>query len=89
LVFQINDEMTVEDKEELVVVVVLVPVILALHDPKSNDRIVHFAESLVVPTVGARADQRGNVNQAQRGESNIEVRGVWIRLWFTHDVLRG
>jgi hypothetical protein len=62
---QVDDEATLEDKEELIVVVVLVPVILTLQDAKSNDRVVHFAEGLVVPMVGAGVNQRGNVNQAQ------------------------
>ena len=52
-VFQINDEMAVETEEELVVVVVLVPVILALQHPQPNDRVVDSAQRLVVPAIGA------------------------------------
>src|SRR5947207_5893748 len=77
--------MAFENKEELVVVVVFVPVVLTLHDAKANDRIVHFAEGLVVPTVRAGGDQRGNVDYAQLRELNIEVRGVRMRLCITHD----
>ena len=62
-ILEIDDETTFEDKEELVVVVVFVPVILALHDAEPNDRIVHLAQRLVVPAVGTRRDQRGHVNQ--------------------------
>ena len=51
-ILEINDETTVEDKEELVVIVVLVPMVFALHDAEANDRIVHFTQRLVVPGVG-------------------------------------
>jgi hypothetical protein len=43
LAFEIDDEMTVKDKEEFIVVVVLVPVILALHDAEADDRFVDLA----------------------------------------------
>jgi hypothetical protein len=62
-IFKIDDETTLKDKEELVVISVFVPVILTLHYAKSNDRIVHLAQRLVVPAVGTRGDQRGYVNQ--------------------------
>ena len=42
-ILEINDKATVENKEELIVVVVFVPVILALHDAETNDRTVHLA----------------------------------------------
>ena len=51
-ILEINDETTVEDKEEFVVIVVLVPVVFALHDAEANDRIVHLTQRLVVPGVG-------------------------------------
>jgi hypothetical protein len=76
LIFEINDEVTVEDKEELIVIVMLVPVVLPLHHAKPGYGIVHFAKRLVVPTVGAGVDQRRNVNQPQHRESNIEIRRV-------------
>src|SRR5579871_6750576 len=53
---QIDQEMPFEDEEELVQVVVLVPVILALHDAEANDGIVDPAQRLVVPTIGASRD---------------------------------
>ena len=43
---------TFEDKEELVIVVVLMPVILALQDTQPDNRIVDLAQRLVVPAVG-------------------------------------
>ena len=40
LVFEINDEVAVQDEEELIIVVVLVPVILTLQDAEANHRVV-------------------------------------------------
>ena len=57
LVLEIDDEATFQYKEELIVIVVFVPVILALHDAKTNDRTVHLTQRLVVPAVRARRDQ--------------------------------
>jgi hypothetical protein len=42
---------------------VLVPMVLALHDAETDDGIVHLAQRLVVPAVGTRIYQRGDVNQ--------------------------
>jgi len=36
-ILEIDDETTLQYKEELIVVVMFVPVILALHDAKTND----------------------------------------------------
>jgi len=60
---EIDNETAFKNKEELVVVVVLVPMVLALHDAETDDRIVHMAQRLVVPAVGTRIYQRGDVNQ--------------------------
>ena len=64
-VLEIDNEATVEDKEELIIVVVLMPMILTLQDAKPNDRVVDLAERLVIPAVGTRFDQRRNVHHAQ------------------------
>src|SRR5471032_2983440 len=53
LPFEIDDKVPVQDKEKLVVVFMLVPMVLALHDTQANDRVVHFAERLIVPRVRA------------------------------------
>lgn len=60
---EVDNETAFKNKEELVVVVVLVPMVLALHDAETDDRIVHLAQRLVVPAVGTRIHQRGHVNQ--------------------------
>ena len=51
-VFEVDDESTLDHVEELVEVIVLVPVIFALDDAEPDDRVVHLAERLVVPGMG-------------------------------------
>ena len=48
-VFEIDQEFAVEDQEELVLVVVLVPVELAFEDAESHDSIVYRGQRLVEP----------------------------------------
>src|SRR5258708_15886943 len=86
--FEIDDEATVEHHEEFIVFVVLVPVVFTLQHAQPDDGVVHFAERLVVPAVGARLDQRRNIDQAQFRESNVEVRGVGIGFRLIHFSLR-
>jgi hypothetical protein len=56
-IFEINQEMSVEDEKEFIDVFVFVPVIFALNYRQSNDRIVHLAKRLVVPLVRAGIGQ--------------------------------
>src|SRR6516165_7938957 len=44
---------TAEHEKEFVVVIVLMPMILALHDAEAYNGIVHLAERLIIPLVGA------------------------------------
>src|SRR5438876_12436418 len=53
LVFQIDDEVAIEHEEKLVVVVVLVPMVLTLHDAQTDNGIVDLAKRLVVPLIRA------------------------------------
>src|SRR5207244_2627069 len=48
-IFEIDDKMSLQNKEKLIVVVMFVPVVFALHDPEANDGIVHLAQRLVIP----------------------------------------
>jgi hypothetical protein len=48
-VFKIDEQLTLDDVEKLVVSIVLVPVILPLHDAKADNGLVYLAERLVVP----------------------------------------
>ena len=56
-ILEIDDEVPPQYEEEFVVVIMLVPMIFALHDTQTDDRVVHFAQGLVVPAVFARGDQ--------------------------------
>jgi hypothetical protein len=84
--FEIDDEVTVEDKEELVVVVVLVPVILPRRTPRrmtdSTDRapLYHLSVSL---------HQRRYVDDGEGWELDVEVRRVGVVFAFAHGSLRG
>ena len=51
LPFEIDDEVPIQDKEKLVIVVVLMPVVLALHHTQADNGVVHFAQRLVLPLV--------------------------------------
>jgi hypothetical protein len=83
-IFQIDDEVPLQDKEELIVVVVFMPVILTLHDPEANNGVVHPAERLVIPLVGAGFNQHRNVYQAESRKLSVEVSRVRIILLFAH-----
>ena len=83
-IFKIDDEVPLQDEEELVVVVMFVPVVFALHDSQANNGVVHLAERLVVPLLGAGFHQGWNVNQVERRKLDIEVSGVRIILLFAH-----
>ena len=52
---EIDEEGAFEDKEKLVVVGVLVPMILALHHSKTNHRLVDPRQCLIVPREIGRA----------------------------------
>ena len=83
-IFKIDDEVPLQDEEELVVVVMFVPVVFALHDSQANNGVVHLAERLVIPPVGAGFHQRWYVHQVERRKLYIEVSGIRIILLFAH-----
>lgn len=83
-IFEIDDKVPLQDEEELIVGVMFVPVVLALHDPQANNGVVHLAERLVVPLIGAGFHQTRNVHHAERWKLDIEVSSVRIILLFAH-----
>lgn len=83
-IFEIDDEVPLQDKEELVVVVMFVPVVLALHDAEANNGVVHLTKRLVIPLLGAGFYQGWYVHQVERRKLYIEVSGVRIILLFAH-----
>jgi len=72
--FQVDLEAPLDDVEELVFLVVLVPVELALEDAEPDDAVIHPAERLVVPRVLTRVDERLDVDELERTISCI--RGI-------------
>ncbi len=76
-IFEIDQEMSVQNEKEFIDVFVFVPVILALHYRHPDDRIVHFAKRLVVPFVRASISQLLHINQFKRPVQNVEVSLVW------------
>ena len=62
-IFEIDQEMPVENKKELIDIFVFVPVIFALNDRQPHDRIIHPAKRLVVPFIGAGICQFLHVDQ--------------------------
>ncbi len=77
-ILEIDDEVPLEDKEELIVFLMLMPVILALQDAETYDRVVYLAESLVVPAMCVCTDERGDVDNTERREFDIEERGIGV-----------
>lgn len=63
LIFQVNQESTFQNKEELVFMRVLVPVKLTFDDGQANNRTVDFGQSLVPPLFSARTDDGRNIDQ--------------------------
>jgi hypothetical protein len=51
VVFKVDQQLSLYDIKEFVIVVVLVPVILSLHNTETNHRIIYLTEGLVVPLV--------------------------------------
>ena len=83
-IFEIDDKVPFQDKEELIVVLMFVPVILALHDPEANNGVVHLAKRLVIPCIGAGFHQGRYVHQVKGRKRDIEESGVRIILLFAH-----
>src|ERR1700716_4367745 len=89
-VLEVDEQGAVEHHEELILILVLVPVILALQHAQPNDRIVDLAERLVVPLVLTRVDQRLDVEPLAGRVLDVGGGGVfrnmhrnytiWVRL---------
>ena len=88
-ILEIDDKVPLQDKEELVVVVMFVPMVLALHDPEANNGVVHLAERLVIPWIITGSHQGRNVHQAESWKLDIEVSGVRVILLFVHGLENG
>src|SRR5205814_2909439 len=77
--FEVDAERAVDDIEELVLLVVLVPMEFTLQHAEANHAVVHFAQRLVHPLLLGRALERLHVDQLERLELDIalvRVRGL-------------
>jgi len=70
-IFEIDQEMSVENEKEFINVFVLMPMIFALHHREPDDRIVHLAKRLVVPFVSTGISQLLHINQFKRSVQNV------------------
>ena len=91
-VFEVDQEAALDDEEELVLAVVLVPVELAVQDAEADDAIVHPAERLVVPGFFAGVGEGLHVDELERGELGTEVdriRGLRVHVGLRAGPLAG
>jgi hypothetical protein len=84
LTLKVDNEISIENKEKFVVIVMRVPMGLPLHNPKANYRVVHLAKGLVVPTIRAAGDQRWDIDHGKCWEKSIQAAIIWVLLIFTH-----
>jgi hypothetical protein len=84
-ILQVDQEFSLDDVEELVEIIVLVPVILPLHHAKPDDRIIDLTQRLVVPAVFTRLHQPLNVDDLQRRMQDVQVRRVGIGTGIGHE----
>lgn len=77
-VFQVNEQRTFENEEELVFSIMLVPMKVALENAQPNDAIVHLAKGLVVPFLAASGHEARHVDQLERTKLRIEMNVVWF-----------
>ena len=77
--------MPFQNKEEFIVIVVLVPMIFTLHDPNSYHAIVYFRQRLIEPWVCALSDNGRQINQLKMLELDIKI--SHIRIFLRHKEL--
>jgi hypothetical protein len=80
-ILQINQKPALEDKEELVFLIVFVPMEFSLHHTQANDTVIHLTKRLVVPLLLAGSNEARYVNQLQETELGVKLDGV-ITLFF-------
>src|SRR4029453_2850039 len=72
-IFEIDQEMSVENEKEFIDIFGFVPVVFARNHPQPDDRIVYLAKRLVVPLVCAGIGQFLHIDYFQRSAQNVEV----------------
>jgi hypothetical protein len=72
LILEVDDEHSVDNIEELIDVVVLVPVVFAFDNSNPDYGVVDFAESLVEPLVFYSVDYRLDVDELEWWKLDVE-----------------
>src|SRR5581483_2673477 len=75
-VLEIHEERALEHKEELIVIRVMMPVILALHDTQTDYRAIYLTQRLVVPAIRACTHQRRDVDPLELGIQDVQERRI-------------
>ena len=73
--FDVDEQLALDHVEELVVVIVFVPVVFAFNHSQADHRFVHLAERLVEPLVWVRIGDGFFVDDARKYGTNM-VAGV-------------
>ena len=76
--------MALANVEKFVVLIMLVPMVLALHDTKAHDGRIHLAQGLVVPLIHAGICKRLLLDHLQGLIINVQSCLVWKALRFRH-----
>jgi len=76
LVFQIDQELSLDYIEEFIVLIMFVPVVSSLNHTEPNNGVVDPAKSLVVPLEFTRVRQSLLVDDLQGSVQNIKARLV-------------
>lgn len=71
-IFEVDQQLAADHVEKFIFVVVFVPMIFAVDNSEADDRLVHFAQRLVIPRIGAGIDETGDIHHLQRAMENIE-----------------
>jgi hypothetical protein len=55
--FEVDDELSTQHEEELIIIVVLVPMVFPLHYAQANHRVIYLAKCLIVSLVSYSVNQ--------------------------------
>jgi len=77
-ILKVDQEAALDYIEELVLVIVLMPVVFALHDSKPYHGVVHCTKGLVVPGVDAVICKLLYVNEFKAAKADVHVVDVPI-----------
>src|SRR5687767_10567542 len=76
--FEVDQQTPVHDVEELVLLVVVVPVELSLHDAEPDDAVVYAAERLVVPLLLDRPASSRTSTSSRKPNASSRLTGYGV-----------